>query len=105
MPSVLGAVKTEHRRLDLGCEFKGVFRHGRARGIHQASVKSNARLEVGIMRRIKPHRAPAPAKADNAEPVRIASLGLGPIDRRVEIGKKLMIGLAVDQGNQLLKGP
>jgi len=37
------------------------------------------------MRRIKPHRASAPAKADDAEPIRIASLGLGPIDRRVEI--------------------
>jgi hypothetical protein len=53
------------------------------------------------MRRIKPHRAAAPAKADNAEPIRIASLGLGPIGRRVEIGKKLMIGLAVDERHQL----
>jgi hypothetical protein len=53
------------------------------------------------MRRIKPNGAAAPAKADDAEPVRIASLRLGPIDRRVKIGKKLMIGLAVDERHQL----
>ena len=84
---VLGAVKAEHRRLDLACKVKGILRHGGARRIHQASIKGNARLEVGIMRCIKPDGPPAPAKADDPEPVSIAALRLRPSGGGVEIGE------------------
>src|SRR5450631_3463139 len=94
---VLGAVKAKHRRLDLGCEFKGILRHGRARRIHEASVKGDTRLEARIMRRVEPHAPATPAKANDPEPARISTLCRGPIDSSIEIGKKLAIRFAVGE--------
>ena len=69
--------------------------------VDQAAVEGDAGLQVRIVGRIVPHVAAAAAEADDAEPVGVAALRLGPGHGGVEIGEQLGVGLGVNDREQL----
>src|ERR1700722_4338701 len=78
------AIQAQHRRLHIRCELGRALRPERVRWIDRRAVKRAARLEASAVRGIFPDRPSAAAESDNAEPVGIAALRLGPGDRAVE---------------------
>lgn len=79
------AVETEHRRLEIGRYVDRMLRCQRRRIADETAIPGDTRLELRVMRRIKPGDTSAPAEARDAEPFDIAAIGRCKRDGRIEI--------------------
>ena len=101
-PGVCASVQAEDRPVQLARHVDRVERLQRVRRADEPPVPGHARLDGRVVRVVKPHDAPAPAKARDAQARGVAAVRAGPGDAGVEVAHHLRVGcLGHDLGDEL----
>ena len=78
--------------MQLGGYVHRMLRRGRCALAHQAAIPGNTGLDLGLVRGVEPHNAPAPAKASDRQARGVATVARGPGHRGVQVGHHLGVG-------------